>query len=384
MKNKEVFRQKEVENRENKGLFFVQRYSLLILGVLASGCARLDKTYVEVNPVSAQKWGEYTESNIKKALERPELKVYPSQSEREELEEYLNDVYGLDFDLTGKNLAEIVVQVIQDTGDARFLIKPKNAPAKPKKFETYDKEKVRGINENLSYVNGLSSSPNTLVFLVKAFRAGEIKNPVAQILRDPSNQGKKVIFDFTQNKGGSTKEKKDLLDLFLEEGILARSLKKGNEYATDGVGEDEEINLDSPLLILTSSKTASSAERFSIIMKEHKKALVCGERTFGKWAGNLENDSIFSDFRVKTTIDRHPSSKRKELQGIKPNIPWELDESGLGVLAQLNEKNMIPWLLGIVSQAQEFDPSLVKQALRNNGFSLAEQQIVLKYIKRSL
>ncbi|MBI4040469.1 MAG: hypothetical protein HY390_01235 [Deltaproteobacteria bacterium] len=114
-----------------------------------------------------------------------------------------------------------------------------------------------------------------------------------------------LILDLRTNSGGSTFEAHELLELFLTQGpTIVLSIKPENGsiqympsstasayFATSGNEIPGIQNL--PIVILVSRASASSAEIFADALQVHGKAILVGERTYGKAVGQ------FHDFMVQ-------------------------------------------------------------------------------------
>lgn len=95
-----------------------------------------------------------------------------------------------------------------------------------------------------------------------------------------------LILDLRYNGGGSVKEAIDLAGLFINEGpmmlsvrrdqkpMLVKDLNRGTVY-------------DGPLIVLINSYTASAAELLSFILKDYRRAVIMGSRSYGKATGQV-------------------------------------------------------------------------------------------------
>jgi carboxyl-terminal processing protease len=104
-----------------------------------------------------------------------------------------------------------------------------------------------------------------------------------------SNMGdpKGLIWDLRQNPGGYLDEALTLSDLFLDRGsvlVRTRSRIRGTEDVREEAARDRMTPrmADLPIVILVDRYSASAAEIIAGALQDHDRALVIGERTFGK------------------------------------------------------------------------------------------------------
>jgi carboxyl-terminal processing protease len=94
---------------------------------------------------------------------------------------------------------------------------------------------------------------------------------------------KKIIFDLRDNPGGLLNEAVNISNLFVPKGNDIVSTKgKLQERNRVYKALDEPVDLETPLVILTSSTSASASEIVAGVMQDYDRAVLVGERTFGK------------------------------------------------------------------------------------------------------
>ncbi|KAA9324952.1 S41 family peptidase [Adhaeribacter soli] len=108
----------------------------------------------------------------------------------------------------------------------------------------------------------------------------EVKNAVMK-LKEMGAQ--KIIFDLRDNPGGLLNEAVNISNLFVEKGKDIVSTKgKVTEWNKVYKALDEPLDTQIPLVIITSSRSASASEIVSGVMQDYDRAVLVGERTFGK------------------------------------------------------------------------------------------------------
>ena len=108
----------------------------------------------------------------------------------------------------------------------------------------------------------------------------EVKNAVMKL---KEMGAKKIIFDLRDNPGGLLNEAVNISNLFVEKGKDIVSTKgKVTEWNKVYKALDEPLDTQIPLVIITSSRSASASEIVSGVMQDYDRAVLVGERTFGK------------------------------------------------------------------------------------------------------
>jgi carboxyl-terminal processing protease len=96
--------------------------------------------------------------------------------------------------------------------------------------------------------------------------------------------GKGVILDLRYNPGGLLTAATDVSDKFLSKGAIVstRPERDNGNQQTEARARADEDDSDLPLIVLVNQYSASASEIVSGALKDHSRALVVGERTFGK------------------------------------------------------------------------------------------------------
>ena len=169
-------------------------------------------------------------------------------------------------------------------------------------------------------------SNQVLVLQVKVFQQ-DTANEIKRIIESYStNRLKAVLFDLRNNPGGLLSAAVESADLFLNQGIIVstKSRSEGNQQfqALPGI---EFQNLKVGILI--NNRSASAAEVFTAALKEHNRAWVVGEKSYGKGVVQklfpLSNGSA-----LQMTVSQYfsPSGNMIEGQGIQPHFTYPLGQ----------------------------------------------------------
>jgi carboxyl-terminal processing protease len=155
----------------------------------------------------------------------------------------------------------------------------------------------------------------------------ELQTAIA-MLRDESVQA--LVVDLRNNSGGLLQESVDVADLFLDGGVIVYEVNNEGEKvfeATSGSVVD-----DLPMVFLINQGTASAAELVAGAVGDRDRAILIGQRTFGK--GTVQQIYRLSDdSSVHITSAEWFTPERYQLdeQGLEPDIAMIPDENGRDV-----------------------------------------------------
>ncbi len=151
------------------------------------------------------------------------------------------------------------------------------------------------------------------------------RQELVQALKDLEKNGgiKGLILDLRNNPGGLLSSAVEVSDEFLESGIIVsiKGRNKANqmEFKADPNPKDRKHKY--PIIILINQGTASAAEIVTGALKDHKRALVLGTKSFGK--GSVQTVIPIEDnyaVRLTTALYYTPSGISINKQGITPDI----------------------------------------------------------------
>ncbi|MFP4094819.1 MAG: S41 family peptidase [Cyclobacteriaceae bacterium] len=136
----------------------------------------------------------------------------------------------------------------------------------------------------------------------------EVENAVKKL---KSEGAKKLVFDVRDNPGGLLSESVNVSNVFVPKGSEVVSTKGkvkdwNKTYSAINSPTDTEI----PLVVLTSSRSASAAEIVSGVMQDYDRAVLVGERTFGKGLVQATRPLTYNSQLKVTTAKYHTPSGR--------------------------------------------------------------------------
>jgi carboxyl-terminal processing protease len=152
----------------------------------------------------------------------------------------------------------------------------------------------------------------------------DVNAAITDLKRQSANRLTGLVLDLRSNPGGSLDEAVALSDVFLATGDIVSQrgrIRSQDEYfrAESMIRGDAARGL--PVVVLIDAGSASASEIVAGALQDHRRALIMGERSFGK--GSVQ--SMFSLDRthaVKLTTARYftPSGKSVQEGGIAPDI----------------------------------------------------------------
>ncbi|OTG64608.1 peptidase S41 [Acinetobacter sp. ANC 3903] len=181
-----------------------------------------------------------------------------------------------------------------------------------------------------------------LVIKVKVFQqdtANEIKRLIEE--HSSSSRLKAVLLDLRNNPGGLLSAAVESADLFLNQGIIVstKSRSEGDQQF-QALPSFEFQNLK--LGILINNRSASAAEVFTAAMKDHDRAWVVGEKSYGK--GVVQKLFPLSNgAALQMTVSHYYTPKGQMIEGvgIQPNQQYLLQH-------EMKEENYLEHVAEII------------------------------------
>ncbi|HTM95962.1 MAG TPA: S41 family peptidase [Croceibacterium sp.] len=133
-----------------------------------------------------------------------------------------------------------------------------------------------------------------------------------------------LVLDLRKNPGGSLDEAVALSDLFLTDGEIVsqrgRNKRENIYYAAESVFKGDAAK-GLPIIVLIDAGSASASEIVAGALQDQHRALIMGERSFGK--GSVQSLlQLTKDSALKLTTARYytPSGRSVQEGGIEPDI----------------------------------------------------------------
>ncbi len=153
-----------------------------------------------------------------------------------------------------------------------------------------------------------------------------LKNSLDNITKDNDNMPiKGLIIDIRNNPGGLLNSAVHISDLFLSKNKLIVYTKGRTDNSSIRYHSitDDTLN-GTPIVVLINRGSASASEIVSGALQDNKRAVIIGEKSFGK--GSVQTVTpLRNDYALKITTARYytPSGRSIQAKGIEPDIKLE-------------------------------------------------------------
>jgi carboxyl-terminal processing protease len=115
------------------------------------------------------------------------------------------------------------------------------------------------------------------------FTPGAGKEVEEAVVRLKGNGAKKIILDLRDNPGGLLYEAVNIVNVFIPKGLEVVATKgKVQEWNKSYVTLNNPIDTEIPLAVLTSNGSASASEIVAGALQDYDRAILVGQKTFGK------------------------------------------------------------------------------------------------------
>ena len=154
-------------------------------------------------------------------------------------------------------------------------------------------------------------------------RTGESLREAVDKLREDAGDGdlKGLVLDLRNNPGGVLNAAVSVSDAFLDEGTIVYTEGRMDDAQLTFSAKGSDILDGVPLVVLVNAGSASASEIVAGALQDHRRAVIMGEKTFGKGSVQtilpLDNGSA-----LKLTTARYytPSGNSIQARGIIPDI----------------------------------------------------------------
>jgi carboxyl-terminal processing protease len=132
---------------------------------------------------------------------------------------------------------------------------------------------------------------------------------------------KGIILDLRNNPGGLLDQAVGVVDMFVKEGVIVSQKGKTPHETVEYKATKKYIDVTTPIVVLVNGGSASASEIVSGALQDFKRAIVIGEKTFGK--GSVQVVLPISNAEaIKLTVARYylPSGRTIQAEGVTPDI----------------------------------------------------------------
>ena len=211
--------------------------------------------------------------------------------------------------MRGKKGSKVVLRVVRENEEKPIDIPVVRGSVKIKSVKYTD------LGDGYAYVKVTSFIENTAKDLQKILETHAKAN---------KGQVGGLLIDLRRNPGGLLDQAVKVSDMFLKEGTIVSTIgrNKNEKEVAKATGKAQYTNF--PIVILVNEYTASASEIVSGALQDNKRALIVGQRTFGK--GSVQSVIKLGDGSgLKLTVARYytPSGVSIQAEGIHPDIDIE-------------------------------------------------------------
>ncbi len=146
-----------------------------------------------------------------------------------------------------------------------------------------------------------------------------IETIVKKALKNEKMRG--LVLDVRNNPGGLLDQAVAVSDLFLNQGEIVSTRSRNPEDTISYSAKDGDIIKGLPIVVMINDGSASASEIVAGALQDHKRAIVLGEKSFGK--GSVQTVVPLGDYgamRLTTARYYTPSGKSIQAKGIEPDI----------------------------------------------------------------
>ncbi len=248
--------------------------------------------------------------------------------------------------LRGPVDAPVTLEIMRDSFDA------------PRSFELV--RKLIKLNE----VEGDLVEGDIGLIRISSFHShveSELHTVLTRLHRESRNGLRGAIIDLRDNPGGYLNQAVAVADTFLQQGEIVSTVDgNGRKQDLEEARATKTTEPDYPVVVLVNSNSASASEIVSGALRNNERAVIIGERTFGK--GSVQNlHQFFDDSKLKLTISKYLTPGDHSIQAV--GIPADIELVPVRVEEQADgdQTAMVYWRERVRREA-DLDHSLQQAA----------------------
>ncbi|RPG94988.1 MAG: S41 family peptidase [Candidatus Pelagibacter sp. TMED286] len=218
----------------------------------------------------------------------------------------------------GKSLMEAVKLMRGPVGTSiNLTIRRKNVK-KPLEFEI-----IRKVIEVQSVSSSVISKEKNIGYVrLKSFNENSDNQFLKSIKKFEKNKKiKGYVIDLRNNPGGLLTQAINITDFFLEDGEIVSTKGRNISETRKFFARRGDETKGKPIVVLINNGSASASEIFAGALKDHKRAIILGENSYGK--GSVQSIiPLRNGGGMRLTISKYylPSGKSISEVGVTPDI----------------------------------------------------------------
>jgi len=221
-----------------------------------------------------------------------------------------------DFQVQGKSLSEAVDLMRGPVGSGIELTVRRRGVKKAITFniirEVIQIKSVKAdlLEKNIGYIRLTSFNENS---------GKQIKNEIEKFEKNKSV--KSYILDLRNNPGGLLSQAIKISDFFLDNGEIVSTKSRKKSENRKWFAKQGDLTNGKTLVVLINYGSASASEIVAGALKDHKRAILLGENSYGK--GSVQSIiPLKNDGAIRLTVAKYylPSGKSISEVGVSPDI----------------------------------------------------------------
>ena len=227
------------------------------------------------------------------------------------------------------------------------------------------------VKDGIGVINITSFSGNTIEAMRTAMQA-----------IDKATGGRPLgyVIDLRSNPGGLLDQAVDVADAFLDRGEIVSQRGRGRNDIERFYAKPGDMTRGLPLIVLVDAGSASAAEIVAGALQDHRRALVMGQRSFGK--GSVQTVVQMgprSALRLTTARYYTPSGRSIQADGVEPDIRVpQLSDPDYKDRPRVREADLRRHL---IAQSKADDKLLEQDEATDPRFSATAEELEKKGIK---
>ena len=248
-----------------------------------------------------------------------------------------------DVQVQGKSLSEAVDLMRGPVGSGIELTVRRRGEKKALTFniirEVIQVQSVKSeiIDENIGYIRLTSFNDNS---------SDQIEKQIKKLKKDKNLNS--FILDLRNNPGGLLSQAIKISDFFLENGEIVSTKSRKKSENRKWFAKKGDITDGKTLLVLINYGSASASEIVAGALKDHKRAIIVGENSFGK--GSVQSIiPLKNRGAIRLTVAKYylPSGKSISEVGVRPDI--EVNEEGDDFRIKTDTDNQLNYAIKLLN-----------------------------------
>tara|TARA_A100001035_G_scaffold279645_1_gene281700 strand:+ start:1148 stop:2287 length:1140 start_codon:yes stop_codon:yes gene_type:complete len=248
-----------------------------------------------------------------------------------------------DTQVQGKSLSEAVDLMRGPVGSSIELTIRRIGEKKALKFnivrEIIEIQSVKSdlIENNIGYIRLTSFNENS---------SEQIKAKIKSL--EKNNNINSYILDLRNNPGGLLSQAIRISDFFLDNGEIVSTKSRTKSENRKWFAKQGDITNGKTLVVLINYGSASASEIVAGALKDHKRAIILGENSFGK--GSVQSIiPLKNRGAIRLTVAKYylPSGKSISEVGVSPDI--EIDEKGEEFRIKTDTDNQLSYAIKLLN-----------------------------------